>query len=76
MVVEVHQPVNGDIVLVDTDTGQPERLTFGVGFDQAPLWSPDGRRVAYATYGTEGDSVARIDVQDVDTGGQAVTLYT
>ena len=74
--VEVHQPVNGDIVLVDTDTGQPERLTFGVGFDQNPVWSPDGRRVAYATYGIEGDSAARIDVQDVDAGGQAVAVYT
>ena len=74
--VEAHQPVNGDIVLVDTDTGQPERLTFGGGFDQAPVWSPDGRRVAYATYGTDGNSAPRIDAQDVDTGGQAVTLYT
>lgn len=74
--VEVHQPVNGDVVLVDTATGQPERLTFGAGFDQAPVWSPDGRRVAYATYGTEGNSAPRIDVQDVDAGGQAITVYT
>ena len=74
--VDVQQPVNGDIFLIDTDTGRAERFTFGPGFDQSPVWSPDGRRVAYATYGTEGDSASLIEAQDVDDGGQAVALYT
>ena len=76
LAVDVQQPVNSDIFLIDTDTGRPERFTFSPAFEQAPVWSPDGRRVAYVTYGTEGNSAALIEAQGVDDGGQAVALYT
>ena len=56
---------------IDTTTGQRERFTFNEGFDQSPVWSPDGRRVAYVTFAS---GAASIELQEVDGGGQAATL--
>jgi serine/threonine protein kinase len=36
-----------DIWIIDTERGTPTRLTFGGGIHFAPIWSPDGRRIAY-----------------------------
>ena len=38
---------NADIWLLDTVRGFLSPLTVGKGLDRAPVWSPDGRRVAY-----------------------------
>jgi Tol biopolymer transport system component len=35
-----------DIWIIDIDRGTPTRLTFG-GIHFAPIWSPDGKRIAY-----------------------------
>ena len=69
---DIEQPTNGDVWLIDTTTGRRERLTFNPGFDQSPVWSPDGQRVAYVTFPT---GAAVIEVQDVDGRGQAVTVH-
>jgi Tol biopolymer transport system component len=36
-----------DIWIIDTERGTPTRLTFGGGIHLAPIWSPDGKRIAY-----------------------------
>ena len=76
LAVEIQSPVNSDIFLIDTATGRRDRLTFGQGFDQTPVWSPDGQRVAYVTFGTEGNSAGGIQVQQVEGGDKAVAIYT
>ncbi len=38
---------NRDIFLIDTSRGETTRLTFGAPVDAAPVWSPDGSRIAY-----------------------------
>jgi len=41
------QPPNRDIWIVDTTTGADRRLTFTPEDDNAPLWSPDGKRIVF-----------------------------
>jgi eukaryotic-like serine/threonine-protein kinase len=36
-----------DIWTVDNARGVPNRFTFNRGTDRAPVWSPDGRRIAF-----------------------------
>jgi Tol biopolymer transport system component len=41
------QPDNEDLWIVDLTSGTSTRLTFQPGFDGQPVWSPDGRFVAW-----------------------------
>jgi Tol biopolymer transport system component len=41
------QPDNEDLWIVDLISGTSRRLTFDPGFDGQPVWSPDGRSVAW-----------------------------
>src|SRR5262245_34332807 len=47
--VAVTRTVNGntDVWLIDAARGVPTRFTFDAAIDQAPVWSPDGNRVAF-----------------------------
>lgn len=38
---------NSDIYIFDVVTGEDRRLTFGEETEGNPVWSPDGRRIAY-----------------------------
>jgi Tol biopolymer transport system component len=38
---------NRDIWLIDTERGLPTRFTFDAGRDAAPVWSPDGSKIAW-----------------------------
>ena len=40
-------PANVDIWLIDVARNVPSRLTFDPGPDAAPVWSPDGARIAF-----------------------------
>jgi tricorn protease len=61
----------GDIWRVPSDGGQAERLTVHEAYDETPLWSPDGTRIAF-TSDREGNE----DVYVMPTAGGVPTRLT
>ncbi len=60
---------DSDLWLVPTDASAPaRRLTFNVGTDASPTWSPDGTRLAFVS--KRGDNPAQIHVLPI-SGGEA-----
>jgi Tol biopolymer transport system component len=55
-----------DVWVHDLTRGVATRLTFD-GFNGQPLWSPDGKRVAYATTGTQADGLYQINADGSGT---------
>jgi Tol biopolymer transport system component len=51
VILEKHdrERASGDIWTIDLRRGAFSRLTTAPGFETTPVWSPDGRRVAYAS---------------------------
>lgn len=45
---------NGDLFVVPTAGGEPKRITTNPGFDGNPVYSPDGRSIAYHAQFTPG----------------------
>lgn len=56
-----------DIWIIDLDTGSKTRLTFDERA-AGPVWSPDGKRIAYAT-SEKGNGRSQIVVRDAAGGG-------
>ena len=46
-VADVGSFVPSDLYVVDVDGGDPVKLTDGAWSDRTPVWSPDGRRLAF-----------------------------
>ena len=40
----------GDIFTVPVTGGQARQITSNAAFDSRPVWSPDGSRIAFASY--------------------------
>ncbi len=40
---------NGDIYIVDSEGGQARQITSNRSYDYSPIWSPDGKSVAFAS---------------------------
>ena len=74
LALTIRQPNNDDIWLADAATGERERFTFEAAEDETPIWSADGRRIAYSSAGT--GQTRRIYVKDVDTGSDPTLVYT
>ena len=70
-----HVKPTTDIFVMDTDGGNPQRLTNTPGFDNKPSWSPDGKRIAFASdrdghVNAHGFPSFEIYVMDADGGNQ------
>jgi serine/threonine-protein kinase len=71
---DVRQPNNSDIFLIDAITGEQSRFTFLTPEDESPIWSPDGRRLAYSSAWTGQER--RIFVKPVDAATEPTLLYS
>lgn len=60
--------------MLDAATGERERITFDAAYDETPVWSPDGRRIAYSANWV--GQAMRIYVTEVDRAAEPVLLYT
>jgi eukaryotic-like serine/threonine-protein kinase len=58
--------------LIDLVRGVKTRLTFGSTRDSWPLWSPDGKRIAYSTVSTAGASALMI--RDLTNGSEEAVV--
>jgi serine/threonine-protein kinase len=65
---------NSDIARFDVVTGEERRLTFSEETEDNPVWSPDGRRIAYHKVVSGHDH--RIYAQDVDGTDEPELLYS
>ncbi len=64
---------NGDIWVFDVERNVGSRLTFAESNESSPVWSPDGRRIAFqSNRGGPGD----IYVRAADGTGEAELLYS
>ena len=67
-----HRDGNPEIYMMDTDGGNPRRLTNHRGWDFAPSWSPDGKRIAFVSerdgHVIDGSPTYEIYVMDADGG--------
>ncbi len=50
-----------DIWIYDLERGALRRITFAPGVDELPVWSPDGKRIAYASNGRQQAFVIPVD---------------
>jgi dipeptidyl aminopeptidase/acylaminoacyl peptidase len=59
-----------DVWIVPASGGEPKKLTRNHGPDLDPVWSPDGRSIAYTAVGYQGShgDVFRLHTVDVATG--------
>jgi serine/threonine-protein kinase len=53
------QPTNTDLWIVDLTTGVSTRFTFDPGRDSQPVWSPDGRSIAWQSYRNNTEGIYR-----------------
>ncbi|MBR5013350.1 MAG: PD40 domain-containing protein [Bacteroidales bacterium] len=62
----------GDIYLVDSEGGEAVQLTSNTAYDYSPVWSPDGKTVAFAS-----DRFGNFDIFTVSVeGGVPVRITT
>ncbi|MBI2994463.1 MAG: S9 family peptidase [Gammaproteobacteria bacterium] len=70
-----YEPVESEVFEIPATGGEPKQLTHRKGPDQEPVWSPDGRRIAYTGFDDreQGYQVTQLYVMDRD-GGNARAL--
>jgi Tol biopolymer transport system component len=70
----IRSPNNDDIYLLDVASGRFDRFSFDVAEDESPVWSPDGRRIAYSS-ASVGEQ-RRILVKTIGSSEPERLLYT
>lgn len=63
---------NVDIWLMDLDSGAPSRFTFDTAVDFTPVWSPDGKRIVFASL---RDGAPNLFQKMANGSGQEDALY-
>ena len=74
LAMDVLRPNNADISVTSVSSWQPRRFTLEQAQNESPIWSPDGRRLAYTSAGTGG--ATRIWIRDLDAGSEPFLVYT
>jgi Tol biopolymer transport system component len=62
----------GDVVRIDLATGAIASVVRNPGFENVPIWSPDGRRVIYSW---DRDGVSQLFLINADGSGEPAKLY-
>lgn len=62
---------NTDLFIVSADGGEPRALTTNVGPDNAPVFSPDGKWIAYSSSDLRNSSADQADLKVVSVDGGA-----
>ena len=68
---EVAFTYKGDIYVVSTDGGQARQITSNKAYDYSPIWSPDGKTIAFAS-----DRYGNFDIYTVSPKGGAPKRVT
>jgi len=76
-IVFSHQPdptlntrfIESDISIVPADSGEVKSLVKRPGIDSFPLWSPDGKWIAFTSNGGKPDPVGQVDIYVVSLSG-------
>jgi dipeptidyl aminopeptidase/acylaminoacyl peptidase len=69
---------NGELYVMDADGSNPVRLTHNRGDDRSPAWSPDGRRIAFASNrNNRGDPPGQdMEIYTIGADGECLTWLT
>jgi len=68
---------NTDLFVIAADGGAERRLTTNPGPDRGPVWSPDGRKIAYSSVDFENHSASQNDLKVLSVeGGEPLNLTT
>jgi Tol biopolymer transport system component len=68
--VKAAKGYNSEIFTVRTDGTGLKQLTDDTGWEEAPSWSPDGRRIAYSVYTNVDSGRSDVWVMNADGSGQ------
>ena len=76
-IVFSHQPdptlntrfIESDISIAPSDSGKIVSLVKRPGIDSSPLWSPDGKLIAFTSNGGKPDPVGQVDIYIVSCSG-------
>lgn len=63
----------GDLYLLDIDGGQATSLTSGMEWDMQPVFSPDGKRIAFTSDRGGGDNVWLMNLAEGEKSAKALT---
>lgn len=68
------RPGNADLYVIDVETGIETRVTFDPGSENTPVWSPDGRRLAYTSVQSASD--VRIEIREIESNAPPERIYS
>jgi dipeptidyl aminopeptidase/acylaminoacyl peptidase len=74
LAVTIRSPNNDDIYLMDVASGRFERFSFDVAEDESPVWSPDGKQIAYSA-AAPGEQ-RRVFIKAVGSSEMEKLVYT